>query len=73
MNGRRLLCYIPTKHYEIPEYEYLNLLIVRRYDVFTELVFELDFRKWSDLLGEENGVWGLGTRHFWQREKHLQR
>lgn len=37
--------YGPTKHYEIPEYECLNFLMVRVCDVFTELVFELDFRK----------------------------
>lgn len=37
---------VPTKHYEISEYEYLNFLIVGiRDDVFTGFVFELDFRK----------------------------
>lgn len=41
------------KYYEILEYEYLNFLIVGiRDDVFIGFVFELDFRKWLDLLDE---------------------
>lgn len=41
------------KYYEILEYEYLNFLIVGICDdVFIGFVFELDFRKWLDLLDE---------------------
>lgn len=52
---------VPTKHYEISEYEYLNFLIVGiRDDVFTGFVFELDFRKWLDLPDEQRRV-GFGS------------
>ena len=36
-----------------PEYKYRHSVIVGVCDVFTELVFELDLKKWLDLLGKQ--------------------
>lgn len=54
---------LPAKALVNPASEYLNFLIVGVCDVFTELVFGLDFTKWLDLAGEQSGagVWGWVT------------
>lgn len=64
---------VPTKHYEISEYEYLNFLIVGICDdVFTGFVFDWTLENdWTCQMNREE--LGLGVMHYWQREKHVQR